>query len=121
MIAGYVCVILGCLIVVLILKIQELQRRQAEPETLYIDRSGISQNPPEHYIEIWQGRTLNIRIDNNHVILIPHIPAMQAMTWLEAISNEYAVIAGCMELKNEGIEGIQKRINQWYAGKIHQN
>jgi hypothetical protein len=102
MITGYLCVILGCLIVVLILKIQELQKRQVEPEVLYIDRCGITKNPPENFMEIWQGRTLNIRIDNDHVIFIPHIPAMQALKWIEAIANEYAVIAGCMELKSEG-------------------
>lgn len=63
--------------------------RKQTGDPIYIDTSGISTNDPKNYIDIWRGKTLNIKINDKFDIIIGDMPFIFAIRHLERIASIY--------------------------------
>ena len=43
-----------------------ISNRKQTGDPIYIDTNGISVNDPKNYIDIWRGKTLNIKVNDEH-------------------------------------------------------
>jgi hypothetical protein len=108
MVWGIIALSIFCLY--LLLQLQTEKRRLSEPDIRYVDISGVTSNPPENFVETWQGRTLNIKVNDKHCVIIPHLPAPESLHYIEAISREYAIINTAIDtMKHVGMEGLQRQ------------
>lgn len=58
-------------------------------EVRYIDRSGISQNPPT-FLETWQNKTINLKYGGLKII-IPHLPIRENLTVISQIAGNFQI------------------------------
>lgn len=92
------CIGLAFVCVYLIFWIRHLKNRLPIPEIRYIDTSGVIENPPRQFVEVWQYKTLNFNCDG-YVVSIPRVPAMEGMKFLSIISAYYLAIDEMIEVK----------------------
>lgn len=92
------CIGLTFICVYLTLWIRHLKNKMPTPEIRYIDTSGISENPPRQFVEVWQYKTLNFKCDG-YIVCIPRVPAMEAMKFLSVISMYFLTIDEMIEMK----------------------
>ena len=69
----YAGVIIGLslLIFFLIYEIIRLHNKINKYDVLYVDTSGVGENPPR-FIETWQGKTINFKVNEKHSVKIQH-------------------------------------------------
>jgi len=65
------------------IKSVNLKQRISKPEIRYVDTSGVSENPPAMFIDVWKGKTLNIPVSKRHTVIVPTLPAKEALTYLK--------------------------------------
>jgi len=63
--------------------------RKNTNDPIYIDTSGIRKNDPKNFIDIWRGKTLNIKIDDKYHIIISDMPFLYAINHLERMAAIY--------------------------------
>jgi hypothetical protein len=112
-----IIIILALFCLWLLLQLQIEKSRRTKPEVQYINTTGISTNPPEFFIETWQGRTLNIKVNEKHNLIIPQLPAPRSIDYIDRIAKEYAIINGAMVAGFVGIVGLQRQAIMHFAYK----
>lgn len=61
-------------------------------EMILVDQSGIDKNPPVHFIDVWQNKTMNIKM-GKYIITIPHLPVLFCLRHIGDIqrANQFMV------------------------------
>jgi len=62
-----------------------------EIEYIYVDTTGIDINPPKHYIEVEQNKTINFKL-NKWVVSICHLPIKYNIKYIEKIKTIFSLI-----------------------------
>jgi len=86
----------GVIILYLLFKISELKSRIAKPEYIYVDSSGVSNNPPK-FIEVMQNKTINFKV-GNETIIMSQITIGRGMTDINIISALLSQLIQQMEI-----------------------
>ena len=60
---------LGAIIIFLIRRVIVLSRvdKTIPTNLIYTDRSGIEHNPPQHFIDVWENKTINFKFKNRRI------------------------------------------------------
>lgn len=110
----------GAVVFIQFMSIIRLRDKIAKAEyQQYIDTSGIGTNPPL-FIDTWQGKTINFRVDDKHIIHIPHMRPQQCFGHLKAIAAYYKILTAQAEkvAANKKEERQDKIINAYAYYRI---
>jgi len=77
-------------------RIRELKKSIKDPQLIYIDRDGIDQNPPRHFIESWTNKTINFKLDK-FTISIAQIPIHKNLRYLKKIAEYHNLLIKYVE------------------------
>jgi hypothetical protein len=72
-------------------KLFEYKAKIAKPETIYVDTSGIADNPPK-FIDVLQNKTINFVIDG-HKVVIHQVGIGEGMTIVTKIASLYKTLS----------------------------
>lgn len=88
-------------IIYLLYKINELEKDIKEKDVMYVDTSGISENPMINFIDVWKGKTINFQLDK-YIVHIAHLPALTCIRYIENIAYFYTLLKDNLEYKSTG-------------------
>jgi hypothetical protein len=92
----YYLVIGGVILLWLVFKLFEYKSKIAKPEQVYVDTSGISENPPK-FIEVLQNKTINFLI-GDHKIAITQLSIGSGLTIVGKIAYLYQQLIQAIEI-----------------------
>ncbi len=92
----------------LLFKVFEYKSKLKKPEIVYVDTSGIKENPPK-FIETWQNKALNIKVDDKHIITIPHFGSKVCFKHLNTITILYTALIN--KLDDKSVNKLEETIS----------
>jgi hypothetical protein len=88
---------------------------------LYIDTSGVDSVIPKNYIDVWKNKTLNINVDDEFKIVVPHFPVLTAVKYMERLQIFYTALKLVSEIEPKNEKEIKDKHLQaigLYAGIV---
>nr|BDD44682.1 hypothetical protein 12 [Legionellales bacterium] len=86
----YCLVAVGLVLLWLVFKLFEYKAKIVKPERVYVDTSGITDNPP-NFIEVQQNKTINFVFSGEKVV-IPYITVGDGLSKVKKIASYYKLI-----------------------------
>lgn len=93
--------VFGLILSYLIYKIIDLKGKSVRVETVYVDRSGIEENPPKKYIDISSNKTINFKLDSE-TIHINHLPWQDGIRYINKIYFLFGHLEGYRKYQPKG-------------------
>jgi hypothetical protein len=94
----YCIIAVGLVLLWLIFKLYEYKSKIPKPERIFVDTSGITENPPR-YIEVKQNKTINFLV-NGEKVVISYI-TIEGLSLVKKIATYYRILSELQNIESE--------------------